>query len=108
MPYQTFNSNRFVRLDWKWSSIDIAAKVLFKINRNGHTSEESLRNYIIDYATNHAITCIANNEQPTILGTGGWYVSFYKTESSEDYSHGVEVTLMPYTVEKYLESQALI
>lgn len=107
MSSATFNSNRFVRLDWKWSSVDTAVKVLFKINRNGHKSEENLRNYIIDYATNHAISCIANNEQPTILGTGGWYVSFYKTDS-EDYSHGVEVTLMPYAVEKYLESQGLI
>ena len=108
MSSATFNSNRFVRLDWKWSSVDLAAKVLFKINPNRHKSEENLRNYIIDYATNHAIDCVAKNEQPTILGTGGWYVTFYKTESNEDFSHGVEVTLMPYAVEKYLESQGLM
>ena len=108
MSPATFNSKRFVRLNWKWSSVDTAAKVLFKINPNNHKSEENLRNYIIDYATNHAITSIANNEQPSILGTGGWYVSFYQTESDEDYSHGVEVTLMPYAVEKYLESQGLL
>lgn len=107
MPSATFTSKRFVRIDWKWSSIETAAKVLFEINRNDHKSEQHLRNYIIDLATNHAITCIAENKEPTIMGTGGWYVSFFR-ESSEDYSHGVEVTLMPYAVEKYLEKQGLI
>ena len=107
MPSATFTSNRFCRLDWKFSSVELAAKVLFKINRTGHISEQNIENYIIDSAMNYAINCIANNEQPTITGTGGWYVTFYKADS-EDYSHGVEVTLMPYAVEKYLESQGLI
>jgi len=107
MSSATFNSNKFVRLDWKYSSVELAAKVLFKINRNGHTSEQNIENYIIDSAMYYAINCIANDEQPTITGTGGWYVTFYKT-ASEDYSHGVEVTLMPYAVENYLESEGLI
>ncbi len=107
MPSATFTSNKFVRLDWKFSSAELAAKVLFKINRNGHTSEQNIQNYIMDSAMNYAMNCVANNEQPTITGTGGWYASFYEADS-EDYSHGVDVTLMPYAVEKYLESQGLI
>jgi len=107
MPSATLTSNKFVRLDWKFSSVEKTAKVLFKINRNGHISVENLRNYIINCATNYAMDCVTNNEKPTIMGTGGWYVSFFETESS-DYSHGVEVTLMPYAVEKYLENQGLM
>jgi len=76
MPSATFTSNKFVRLDWKFSSIEKAAKVLFKINRNGHISEQNMHNYIMDSAMKYAMDCIANGEQPTIMGTGGWYVSF--------------------------------
>jgi len=97
----------FVRLDWKYSSAELAAKVLFKINRNGHTSEQNICNYITDCAMKYAMDCIANNEQPTITGTGGWYVTFIPT-NDPDYSHSVEVTLMPYAVEKYLESEGLM
>ena len=107
MPYSTFTSSKFVRLDWNYSSVELAAKVLFKINPNGHSTWQNIQNYIMDSAMNYAMNCVANNVQPTITGTGGWYVSFYEADS-EDYSHGVEVTLMPYAVENYLESQGLI
>ena len=103
----TSTSNKFIRLDWKYSSAELAAKIIFKINPNGHSTWQNCLNYIVDLSTRHAMDCVANGEQPTIMGTGGWYVSFFETESS-DYSHGVEVTLMPYAVEKYLENQGLM
>ena len=107
MPYPTFTSKRFVRLNWKYSSAELAAKVIFNINPNGHSTWQNVLNYIVDLSTRHAIDCVAKNEQLTIYGTGGWYVTFFPT-SDPDYSHGVEVTLMPYAVEKYLESQGLM
>lgn len=102
MTSATFNSKRFVRLNWKYSSAELAAKVVFKINPNGHSTWQNCLNYIVDLSTRHAIDCVAKNEQLTIYGTGGWYVTFFPT-SDPDYSHGVEVTLMPYMVAEHLK-----
>lgn len=102
MPYSTFTSKKFVRLDWKYSSAELAAKIVFKINPNGHSTWQNCLNYIVDLSTRHAIDCIAKNEQPSMYGTGGWYVTFIPTDDP-DYSHSVEVTLMPYMVAEHLK-----
>ena len=107
MSSATFTSKKFVRLNWKYSSAELAAKVIFTINPNGHKSWVNVLQYIVDLSTKHAIDSVAKHEQLTIYGTGGWYVTFLPT-SDPDYSHGVEVTLMPFAVQKYLESQDLM
>lgn len=102
MTSATFNSNRFVRLDWKNSSAELAAKVIFKINPSVHSTWQNCLNYIVDLSMNHALNCVANNQYPWMYETGGWCVTFIPSNNS-DYSHTVEVTLTPSVVNKYLK-----
>ena len=94
------------RIDWQYSSIDKAAKILFEINPLHRKSADEIKNYIIGMATTYAMNSDKTNP-PTFTGTAGFYVSFFPAESP-DYDYGVEVTLMPYTVEQYLKSKGLM
>lgn len=90
-----------IRIDWQYSGLDDCVNVLMQINRLGSPNAESKANYIRTIAYNYAVECELKGEVPTIIGTGGWYVSFIPAESDE-YDYNVEVTLMPYTVAKHL------
>jgi hypothetical protein len=89
-------------INWNYTGIENTAKVLMKINRNGHQNEETMMNYIRTIAYNYACKCELDGETPTMVGTGGWYVTFVPAES-EEYDYEVEVTLMSYVVAKYFE-----
>ena len=102
-------------IKWDYSGLDKTAKVIYAINPNGHTSPESVESYIISLATKYAADCEANRKVPTITGTGGWYVTFipasgdeFDPESGEFYDYNVEVTLMSYTVERYLKETGVL
>ena len=94
-------------IKWSYSGIVDTVRVIFAVNNNGFRNEESLENYIMSLATNYAVDCISKGEVPTMTGTGGWYVTFIPAED-EEYDYVVEVTLMPYTIARYLESQGVL
>lgn len=90
-----------ISIRWDYSGLEDTVKVLMQINRNGHTNAASMADYIRTIAYNYAVRCELEGTVPTITGTGGWYVTFYPTESKE-YDYGVDVTLMAYTVARHL------
>jgi len=97
----TATLSRQIRIDWQYCGLEDTVNVLMQINRNGHTNAESMVSYIRNIATDYAVKCRLEGTVPTITGTGGWYVTFYPTESGE-FDYGVDVTLMPYVVAKHL------
>lgn len=90
-----------ISIRWEYSGLEDTVNVLMQINRNGHTNAESMASYISTIAYNYAAKCELEGTVPTITGTGGWYVTFYPTESGE-FDYGVRVTLTAYTVAKHL------
>jgi len=97
----TATLSRQTRIRWEYSGLEDTVKVLMQINRLGSPNAESKASYIQRIAENYAADCESKGEVPTITGTGGWYVTFYPTESGE-FDYGVDVTLMAYTVAKHL------
>jgi hypothetical protein len=95
------------RIKWDFSGLVDAVRVIFAINRNGHTSESSLESYIMSLATKYAMDCKSRGETPTMTGTGGWFVTFIPYED-EEYDYVVEVTLMSYVIAKYLEKTKVL
>jgi hypothetical protein len=89
--------SRQISIDWQYSGLEDTVKVLMQINRLGSPNAESKASYIQRIAENYAADCESKGEVPTITGTGGWYVTFYPTDSGE-FDYGVEVTLMSYVV----------
>lgn len=85
-------------LHWDWNPTPLhdAATVLFKINRQGHATADSL----LEYIQTHASRMI--EDSPTIVGTGGWYVTMFFNDQMEALC---SVTLMPYSVRMYLENK---
>jgi hypothetical protein len=96
------NTQTIPSIKWDYSGLVDAVRVIFAINKNGHTSESSLESYIMSLATKYAMDCKSRGETPTMTGTGGWYVTFIPYEDGE-YDYNVEVTLMSYVIAKYLE-----
>ena len=94
----TVTLTKQISIDWQYSGLEDTVNILMKINRNGSPNAESKASYIRTIAYNYAVKCELEGTVPTITGTGGWYVTFYPTESG----YGVEVTLMSYAVAKYL------
>lgn len=90
------------RINWSDSSIKTAAAIIFEINPNQHQTVEDVESYIISLTANYVNRQIADDNQPTFTGTGGWYVTL-GPDSGEGYDYWAEVTLMPYVVKKYLE-----
>lgn len=90
------------RINWKDSSIEDAAEVIYKINPNNHTSVESVKSYIISMTVRYVNQQIANDDLVIFNGTGGWYVTL-GPNSYEGYDYWAEVTLMPYVVKRYLD-----
>ena len=90
-----------IRIRWEYSGLEDTVNVLMQINRNGHQNAETMAAYIRTIAYNYAVACELKGEIPTITGTGGWYVTFFPSES-EDFDYGVDVTLMSYVVAKHL------
>ena len=97
----TATLSRKISIDWQYCGLEDTVNVLMQINRNGHTNAESMASYIRTIAYNYAVDCKYKGEVPTITGTGGWYVTFYPSDS-EEFDYGVDVTLMPYVVAKHL------
>jgi len=97
----TATLSKQIRIRWEYSGLEDTVNVLMQINRNGSPNAESKAAYIRTIAYNYAVKCEINGEVPTITGTGGWYVTFFPSES-EEFDYGVEVTLMPYVVAKHL------
>lgn len=91
------------RINWSDSSLTTAATIIFEINPNQHTSVESVESYIINTTANYVNERIANDDEPNFIGTGGWYVTLGKT-CEPGYDYWAEVTIMPYTVKRYLEN----
>ena len=86
-----------IRINWEYSGLEDTVKVLMQINRLGSPNAESKASYIQRIAADYAADCESKGDVPTITGTGGWYVTFYPSESGE-FDYGVEVTLMSYVV----------
>lgn len=90
-------------IDWGNSRIDDAARALMVINPGGHNSAEGLADYIRSSAERELYKHIADGTTPSYIGTGGWYVTFYKKAGDAPDAWGTIVTIMPYAVNVWLE-----
>ena len=91
------------RINWKDSSIEDAAEVIYRINPNDHNSVESVQSYIMSMTTRYVNQQITNDDLVIFNGTGGWYVTL-GPDPENGYDYWAEVTLMPYTVKMYLNN----
>ena len=86
-----------VTMKYVWdNSLQQTAEVLFVINRGGHASVESLRDYIKFLAEKEL-------KAPGYMGTGGWYVSSYRPEWADGDTLYMLTTVMAYTIQRYLD-----
>ena len=90
------------KIKWCEKDLKLVTKILMKINRCNHQDPESMANFIKSIAYNYAVRQEKMGYAPSMVGTGGWYVTFIQGES-EDFNYVAEVTLMPYVVAKHLE-----
>ena len=91
-----------ITIDWTYSSIKTAAEVIFTINPNQHKSPQEVESYIKKQSEDYVKDSLKNGEDPTFIGTGGWFVTFFKSDS-DDSTYETEVTLQPSVVRHYIE-----
>jgi hypothetical protein len=86
-----------ININWSDSSIEDVAEILLVINPLGYNTVDDLVAYIKS-ATNVTL------DKAGFWGTGGFYVSLCDVSYESEYTHAAKVTLMAYTVKKYLET----
>jgi len=91
-----------MKIDWSNSQIDHAAKALLVINPLGHNSAEDVAAHIRKVAENSLAWDLANGMTPSYFGTGGWYVTFCQTDGAEPDEWKALVTLMAFSVNRFL------
>ena len=96
-----------ITIDWTFSSISTAAELIFKINPNQHKSPQEVENYIKKQSEDYVKNSLKNGYDPTFVGTGGWFVTFFKSDS-DDYTYETEVTLQPSVVKDYIKPDNVI